>query len=247
MGAFHEGHLALMRECKSKDDYCVVSLFVNPTQFGPSEDFARYPRNELRDFELAESAGVDFMFVPAVDEIYGDDEVWVEVGNLGKVYEGAFRPAHFRGVATVVLKLFEIVCPQAAYFGLKDLQQCAVINELVRAFKLPIALHFVETIRESDGLAMSSRNAYLTPEERQRAHELYRALQMVLEVINGGGGVSKAIETAKWMFRNIEFDYLDVVDMRKMAPISTVDEFSRVIAAARFGSVRLIDNCPVRT
>ncbi len=179
MGALHEGHLSLMRQAKAECGFCVASIFVNPTQFGPNEDFNKYPRDEARDFELAESAGVDAVFCPTVEEVYSGSCTTVRVSGVADRWEGPLRPGHFEGVATVVHKLFGMVRPQVAYFGLKDFQQCRVIAKMVSDLYLPVELVFCETIREPDGLAMSSRNRYLSPEERVIAPKIYEVLRGV--------------------------------------------------------------------
>jgi pantoate--beta-alanine ligase len=170
MGALHEGHVALMRHARAETSFVVMSLFVNPTQFGPNEDLSRYPRQEARDCELAAAAGVDVAFIPSPDEVYRSTApTMIHVPSVSERWEGAARPGHFDGVATVVAKLFNMVAPDVAYFGRKDLQQCAVVAKLVADLDFSITLRFVETIREPDGLALSSRNAYLSPSARQRA------------------------------------------------------------------------------
>jgi pantoate--beta-alanine ligase len=217
MGAFHEGHLALLRAAREENELVVASLFVNPAQFGEGEDLARYPRDEARDAELAEEAGVDVLYVPAGAEIYPPGfETWVEVERLGAMLEGEYRPGHFRGVATVCLKLFNLVRPRRAYFGQKDAQQVAVVRRMVRDLAVPVEIRVVPTVRDADGLALSSRNAYLSPEERERALALPRALA--------------ARDRSE--LDGLEVDYFEEADF---AP--------RVLAAAvRVGSTRLIDN-----
>ena len=217
MGAFHEGHLALFRAAREENELVVASLFVNPAQFAEGEDLARYPRDEARDAELAEEAGVDVLFVPPAEEIYPPGfETWVDVERLGAMLEGEHRPGHFRGVATVCLKLFNLVRPQRAYFGQKDAQQVAVIRRMVRDLAVPVEIRVVPTVRDPDGLALSSRNAYLSPEERSQALALPRALA--------------ARDRSK--LDGLEVDYFEEADFEP-----------RVLAAAvRVGSTRLIDN-----
>jgi pantoate--beta-alanine ligase len=217
MGAFHEGHLALFRAAREENQLVVASLFVNPAQFAEGEDLARYPRDESRDAELAEGAGVDVLFVPAAEEIYPPGfETWVEVERLGAMLEGQHRPGHFRGVATVCLKLFNLVRPRRAYFGQKDAQQVAVVKRMVRDLAVPVEIRVVPTVRDPDGLALSSRNAYLSPEERGRALALPRAL---------AARDRSALD-------GLEVDYFEEADFEP-----------RVLAAAvRVGSTRLIDN-----
>ena len=217
MGAFHEGHLALFRAARDENELVVASLFVNPAQFTEGEDLARYPRDEERDAELAEQAGVDVLFVPEAEEIYPPGfETWDEVERLGAMLEGEHRPGHFRGVATVCLKLFNLVRPRRAYFGQKDAQQVAVVTRLVRDLSVPVEIRVVPTVRDADGLALSSRNAYLSPAERERALALPRALA--------------ARDRGELV--GLEVDYFEEADFEP-----------RVLAAAvRVGNTRLIDN-----
>jgi pantoate--beta-alanine ligase len=217
MGAFHAGHLALLRAAREENELVVASLFVNPAQFGEGEDLARYPRDEARDAELAEQAGVDVLYIPEAAEIYPPGfETWVEVEQLGAVLEGEYRPGHFRGVATVCLKLFNLVQPRRAYFGQKDAQQVAVVRRMVRDLAVPVEIRVVPTVRDADGLALSSRNGYLSPEERERALALPRALA--------------ARDRSE--LDGLEVDYFEEADFEP-----------RVLAAAvRVGSTRLIDN-----
>ncbi len=221
MGAFHDGHIALFRAAREECDAVVVSLFVNPAQFGPSEDFDRYPRDERRDVELAEAAGIDVLYMPSTDEIYPPDfQTWVEVEELSKPLEGEFRPGHFRGVATVCLKLFNLVRPNRVYFGQKDAQQVAVIKRMVRDLAVPVEVRVVPTVRDADGLALSSRNRLLSAEERERALMLPKALQ------------TKDPAEARARLDGLEVDYVEVADFEP-----------RVLAAAvRVGNTRLIDN-----
>jgi pantoate--beta-alanine ligase len=221
MGAFHDGHLSLFRAARDENETVVVSLFINPAQFGPGEDLAHYPRNEERDLTLAEGAGVDVLFEPHRDEIYPPGfQTWVEVEELGRGLEGEFRPGHFRGVATVCLKLFNLVRPRRAYFGQKDAQQAAVVRRMVRDLAVPVDVRVLPTVRDADGLALSSRNAYLSPEERDRALALPRAL------------ATKDPDRARELLRELEVDYVAIADFEP-----------RVLAAAvRVGNTRLIDN-----
>ena len=220
MGAFHEGHLSLFRAARAENEQVVVSLFVNPAQFAAGEDLARYPRDEERDAQLAEDAGVDVLFVPPLEEIYPPGfQTWVEVEQLGAILEGKHRPGHFRGVATVCLKLFNLVRPQRAYFGQKDAQQAAVIKQLVRDLAVDVEVRVLPTVRDPDGLALSSRNAYLSPEERELALSLPRALRANDPSLLDG----------------LEADYFEVADFDP--PV--------LAAAVRVGSTRLIDNVPL--
>ena len=228
MGALHDGHRALLREARAANDRVVMSLFVNPTQFGPGEDFASYPRDAERDRAIAFGEGVDEIYEPTVEEMYpAGFETTVSVGGLGERYEGASRPAHFAAVATVVLKLFQRVHADTAYFGQKDAQQLAVIRRMTRDLDLPVSIVSVPTVREPDGLALSSRNAYLSAEDRLRAPSLHRALVARDPALVEG-----------------ELDYLDVVDPDTFLPCPP-RKGALVIGAARFGGARLIDNLPL--
>jgi pantoate--beta-alanine ligase len=222
MGAFHAGHLSLFAAAREENDVVVVSLFINPAQFGPGEDLDRYPRNEKRDAQLAEEAGVDILFAPSAEEMYPNGfATWVDVGELGKQLEGEFRPDHFRGVATVCLKLFNVVRPARAYFGQKDAQQAAVVKQVVRDLNLDLEIRVVPTVRDVDGLALSSRNAYLSVEEREAALALPRAL------------ATKDLDRARELLAGLDIDYLEEANFNGQ----------RVLAAAvRVGKARLIDN-----
>ena len=221
MGAFHEGHLALFRTARSECDTVVVSLFVNPAQFTDATDLASYPRDQERDARLAEEAGADLLFAPAAEELYPPGyQTWVDVEELSRPLEGVFRPGHFRGVATVCLKLLNIVRPRRAYFGQKDAQQVAVVRRMVRDLDLEAEIRVVPTVRDADGLALSSRNALLSPEEREAALALPRALA------TGDPGRARAL------LDGLEVDYVEVADFQP-----------RVLAGAvRVGRTRLIDN-----
>jgi len=221
MGAFHDGHLALLRAARAENEVVVASLFVNPAQFAPNDDLDRYPRDEHHDARLAEEAGVDYLFAPSEQELYPPRfQTWVEVEELSRTLEGAARPGHFRGVATVCLKLFNIVRPTRAYFGQKDAQQVAVLKRMARDLDLEIELRVVPTVRDADGLALSSRNAYLSAEERALAVALPRAL------------ATKDPARARALLNGLDVDYVEVGDFEP-----------RVLAAAvRIGRTRLIDN-----
>jgi pantoate--beta-alanine ligase len=221
MGAFHEGHLSLIRAARDEADVVVVSLFVNPAQFSEAADLNGYPRDESRDAGLAADAGVDLLFAPSADEMYPSGfQTWVDVEQLGSMLEGVHRPGHFRGVATVCLKLFNIVRPQLAFYGQKDAQQVAVLQQMIRDLNLELELRVLPTVRDEDGLALSSRNARLSPEERRRALSLPRAL------------ATKDAERARELLRDVDVDYVEVADFEP-----------RVLAAAvRVGDTRLIDN-----
>ena len=235
MGAFHDGHRSLFAAARRECRTVVVSLFVNPAQFGPGEDLAAYPRDEARDAAVAEAAGVDVLFVPEPAEIYPPAfDTWVDPGVLGSVLEGAVRPGHFRGVATVCLKLFHLVLPRRAYFGRKDAQQVAVIRALLRDLDLApeIELRVLPTVRDADGLALSSRNAYLSPEERQRALALPRALQAGLAAHRSGGDAAGEARAVLEATPGLALDYVAVADL----------DGPTLAAAVRIGTTRLIDN-----
>ena len=251
MGAFHEGHLSLMRQAKNESDCLVVSLFVNPTQFGPNEDFTLYPRDERRDAALAKSAGVDILFAPSDGEIYPRKTTIVSVKDVSDRWEGAHRPGHFEGVATVVCKLFNIVQPDRAYFGLKDLQQCAVIRRMVEDLDIPVTLQFFPTVREADGLALSSRNAYLNAEERAKAPRLFEVLSTAAGKFRlSGVRLTEVAEELEKGRANLEaegfkVDYLAVVDTMVLQPKDFPAKGDSIIVAARIGETRLIDNIQI--
>jgi pantoate--beta-alanine ligase len=245
MGAFHEGHLSLMRKARQNNDIALVSLFVNPTQFGKGEDFEKYPRDLDRDLALAESAGVDVVFAPSREEMYPRTSTELIVSGVTEKWEGTRRPGHFTGVATVVAKLFNIIEPSAAYFGLKDLQQCLVIKRMVEDMNFPLTLKFEETVRAPDGLALSSRNVYLNESERSIAPSLYRELSSIREgLLAGGKPSSMLLESSKQRLTELGFDidYLALIDLDTTCPVSELEADAAVIVAARLGSTRLIDN-----
>ena len=248
MGFLHEGHLSLIRVARQHGaDFVVVSIFVNPLQFGPQEDFERYPRDEARDRKLLEGEGTDLLFLPAVDEIYPPGAATtVTVSGVAEPLEGERRPGHFSGVATVVLKLFNIVQPDVAVFGRKDAQQCSVIDRVVRDLDIPVRLVFGETIREHDGLAMSSRNRYLSPDERKLAPVLHKALRAGEEAVRHGIAQPDAVE--KLMHRmasGVDIDYLVVVDPETFHPPADFHRDLLIAGAVRIGKTRLIDNVRV--
>lgn len=252
MGAFHEGHLSLMRAAKAACGSCAVSLFVNPLQFAPTDDLAKYPRQHEQDFAMAESVGVDLMFVPDPTELTQNIQTTVAVSGVSALYEGERRPGHFEGVATIVAKLFGIVQPDIAFFGLKDLQQCAVIRRMVSDLNMPLSLRFEETVREPSGLAMSSRNQYFSPAQKVEASELYRVLVQTADTLAKGvshsnSNVNPVLKAATGTLKDLGFgvEYLDAVDPNTMLPITHIDEDSRLVVAAKFHTVRLIDNIPV--
>ncbi|MGC9974225.1 MAG: pantoate--beta-alanine ligase [Gaiellaceae bacterium] len=237
MGAFHEGHLALLRAAREDCDTVVCSLFVNPSQFGQGEDLERYPRNEARDFELAQAQGVDFLFAPSGDEMYPPGfETRVEPERIALELEGVIRPSHFRGVATICLKLFTIVRPNVAYFGAKDAQQLGVIERLVRDLDLELEIRAVDTVRDEDGLALSSRNAYLSPAERRVALALPRALARGAEAASDGGDPVAAARAALDEEPGLKIQYVAVADYAG----------PRLLAAIQVGRTRLIDNVSLK-
>jgi pantoate--beta-alanine ligase len=234
MGALHEGHLALIRRARQECDVVVASLFVNPAQFGPGEDLHRYPRDEERDGRLAAEAGVDLLFAPTADEIYPPGfQTWVEVEELSHVLEGQYRPGHFRGVATVCLKLFTIVAPQRAYFGQKDAQQVAVLKRLVRDLALPLEIRVHPTVREPDGLALSSRNRFLSTDDRAAAVAIPRALEAGADAYRRGDDAAAAAYAALAGEQLVKPQYVEV---------ARLDGQLVLAAAARVGDTRLIDN-----
>jgi pantoate--beta-alanine ligase len=248
MGAFHEGHRSLLRRARAECDLAVCSIFVNPTQFDDPADLAAYPRDEEADLREAGALGIDLAFVPSVEEMYpaGAPEVTVDPGPLGERLEGAARPGHFRGVATVVAKLFHAVGPCRAYFGEKDAQQLAVIQRMVRDLSFPVEVVPCPTVREPDGLAMSSRNRRLTPEQREAATCLFLALAEAAELARAGE--RDAAKLVAVMAREIgatpqaRIDYVAVVDEETFEEVREIRGPARALVAARFGEVRLIDN-----
>ena len=247
MGAFHEGHLALMRRARAATGFVVVSLFVNPTQFNDPADLARYPRDEARDADLAQSAGVDLLFAPVPEEVYPPGfATTVEVARLSAPLEGAMRgPAHFRGVATVVTKLLNMVQPDDAFFGQKDAQQALIILRLVQDLDLPVRIEICPTVREADGLAMSSRNVRLDPASRRRAPAIARALHDVEARVDAGErDMRHAIHEARRILSEagIDPEYFEAVSADTLDPVAHLDGRTLVAIAARVGDVRLIDN-----
>ncbi|MFB4354337.1 pantoate--beta-alanine ligase [Microbacterium sp. LS_15] len=243
MGAFHEGHLSLMREARMHHGLVVVSLFVNPTQFGPNEDLSTYPRDETRDAALAESVGVDILFAPDPSEIYPDGfATTIHVAGITEVLDGASRGAHhFDGVATVVTKLFGIVRPDCAYFGQKDAQQVLVVRRVVRDLDLGVRIVACPIVREPDGLAMSSRNVYLDAEARAQATALSRALDAA-EIAHAAGDSILPAALAVLAEAGIDPEYLELRDAETLAPVERVDHDALLLVAARVGAARLIDN-----
>ncbi|HEY4762830.1 MAG TPA: pantoate--beta-alanine ligase [Candidatus Sulfotelmatobacter sp.] len=247
MGALHEGHLSLVRAARSSCDALAASIFVNPTQFAPNEDLAKYPRSFERDRELLEREGVELLFAPSVEEMYPAGAVtWVTVEGLSDKLDGRSRPGHFRGVATVVAKLFHIVDPDAAFFGQKDAAQVAIIRRMVRDLNLPTEIVVCPIVRESDGLAMSSRNAYLDADQRKRALALHRALTRVQRMADGGQRkTSELVAAGRAEFvgeSSVRLDYLEIVDPDTLDPVDSISSCALVAVAAFVGSTRLIDN-----
>lgn len=250
MGYLHEGHLTLVKEARKKADIIVMSIFVNPLQFGPNEDFDRYPRDIDRDEKLAREAGVSLLFYPDVKEMYRTEMSFhITVKEKANVLCGRNRPGHFDGVATVLMKLFNIVGPHFAFFGMKDAQQVAVVSTLVDQFNFPIEIVPVPTVREEDGLAKSSRNVYLLEEERKEATVLYRALQLVKERIQTGERSSETIQAE--MIKYIEqhskasIDYVEIYSFPDLKPLQTLSGLVLIAGAIRFTNVRLIDNMTI--
>ncbi|MDB4898270.1 MAG: Pantothenate synthetase [Gemmatimonadetes bacterium] len=247
MGAFHEGHLTLMRRAAERCDAVIVSLFVNPAQFNDPADLSRYPRDEARDASLAASAGATILFAPSVEEVYPDGfTTMVEVPDISEPLEGVVRgPKHFRGVATVVAKLLNMAQPDDAFFGQKDAQQALLIRRMVRDLDIPVRIEVCPTVRETDGLAMSSRNVLLDADSRRRAPALHHALDAVRDVVARGerrADVALAAGRVILDRHSIVPEYFAAVSTRTLAPLETIDEETLVALAARFGDVRLIDN-----
>lgn len=251
MGYFHEGHLSLMREGRSRGDVLVVSLFVNPTQFGEGEDYGVYPRDFSRDKSMAEEVGVDILFVPTVEEMYpGGYQTYVEVQRVTRSMEGQFRPTHFRGVTTVVAKLFNIVKPHTAIFGEKDFQQLVAIRQMVQDLNLGIEIIGRPIVREEDGLAMSSRNTYLTPEQRKAGLSLNRSLQKASELFQSGErnprGIIDAVKEVIQREKGITIEYVEIRDTKTLEEIESIEGHAVIALAMKVGKVRLIDNLVFR-
>jgi pantoate--beta-alanine ligase len=247
MGALHEGHLSLVRVARAAADTVMASIFVNPTQFGPNEDLAKYPRSLERDREWLEREGVDVLFAPGVEEMYpAGPATWVTVEGLSDKLDGRSRPGHFRGVATVVAKLFHIVEPDAAFFGQKDAAQAAIVRRMVRDLLLPVEIVVCPIVREADGLAMSSRNAYLDPQQRKQALVLHRSLQRVQQLAQAGeGDAARLIAAARQEFARestVRLDYFEIVNPETLDPVPEISRGALVAVAAFVGTTRLIDN-----
>jgi pantoate--beta-alanine ligase len=247
MGALHAGHIALVRAARAQCDVVAASVFVNPTQFGPNEDFAKYPRTFENDCELLESEGVALVFAPQPEEMYPEGaSTLVEVEGVGDRLDGRSRPGHFRGVATVVAKLFHIAAPDKAFFGQKDAAQVAVLRRMVRDLNFDLELVVCPTVREADGLALSSRNRYLSPEERMRALVLSRALNVISAACRAGEkDVARLLEAGRGGLATepeVRIDYLEIVDPDTLLPLTEARDGALVAVAAHVGSTRLIDN-----
>ena len=249
MGALHAGHIALVAEAKRRADRTAASIFVNPTQFGEGEDFGRYPRREQDDALMLEKAGCDLLWMPSVADIYPDGfATMISVAGVSERWEGEARPGHFDGVATVVAKLLLAVQPDVAVFGEKDFQQLAVIRRMVADLNIPVKVIGIPTVREADGLALSSRNAYLSQDERQRAAALPTALKLARDEIANGASVAAALQHAKQSLVDAGFlkiDYLALVDAATLEPLDNPRGEMRLIAAAVIGTTRLIDNLAI--
>jgi pantoate--beta-alanine ligase len=250
MGYIHEGHLVLVRQARVENSAVIVSIYVNPTQFGPREDFGAYPRELNRDLELLREEGVDIVFAPSDDEMYPPEfSSWVDVEKVTEQLEGASRPGHFRGVATVVAKLFNIVQPSRAYFGQKDAQQVVVIKRMGADLNMGVDIVVVPTVRESDGLAMSSRNIYLGPEERQAATILFKALTLARQLRQGGekdaGKIRKQMTSLIQKEPLARIDYVSIADAETLEELNSIDRPALASLAVRIGKTRLIDNVPL--
>lgn len=247
MGFLHEGHLSLMRRARQENDILVASVFVNPTQFGPSEDLDRYPRDAEGDRAKCEASGVDALFMPQALELYPEKPVvFVAVEGVSEVLEGALRPGHFRGVATIVAKLFNIVKPHRAYFGQKDFQQCVVIKRMVAGLNLDVEVAVLPTVREQDGLAMSSRNSYLNEAERRAAAVIWRALSEGERLFRTGQRdaalLQSAVRGVLTQEPGLPIDYVELVDPDSLLPTAVVESRTVILVAVRVGRTRLIDN-----
>jgi pantoate--beta-alanine ligase len=252
MGALHEGHLSLLRAAKASCDVVAASIFVNPTQFGPNEDLSKYPRDFERDQNLLQKEGVELLFAPSVEEMYpAGATTWVTVEEFSGRLDGRSRPGHFRGVTTVVAKLFHVVEPDAAFFGQKDAAQLAIIRRMVRDLNFPVEIVACPIVREPDGLAMSSRNAYLDPLQRKQALVLYRSLTKVKKLYDAGEreasklaavGSAEIARAEVAEKKSVRLDYFEIVDPQGLEPVENVTKGALVVVAAYIGSTRLIDN-----
>ena len=251
MGALHEGHLSLVSAAREQCDFVVVSIFVNPAQFAPGEDLAAYPRPVEADLSACEAAGVDVVFCPDAETMYpGEGSIEISVGALGEVLCGRSRPTHFGGVCTIVAKLFNIVAPDVAFFGAKDFQQAAIVGRMAGELNFPVEIVVCPTVREADGLAMSSRNAYLSDEHRRQAAGLHESLRMAAEMIaEGHPPAERVLDAMREVLRGRapagEIDYLEIVDPNDLGSVESTDRPVLVALAVRFDSTRLIDNIVV--
>jgi len=247
MGALHEGHLKLVKASKEKNDVTIVSIFVNPLQFSPIEDLIKYPRPFEQDKKLLENERVDYLFYPNAKIIYpADFQTYVSVKNLSNIFEGKSRPGHFTGVATVVLKLFNFIKPDDAYFGQKDFQQCAVIKQMVRDLNLPININVVPTVRDKDGLALSSRNIFLNRQEKFEAFALYQSLLLARKLISGKNKstefIKAKIKNFLQKYKHVRLDYIEICNPENLSPVKVISKKAVILIAAHVGKTRLIDN-----
>ena len=251
MGYLHEGHLSLVRVAKKKSDVLVVSIFINPTQFGPKDDFKRYPKDLKRDKRLLKEIGCDFLFVPDIKNMYPEGyDTYVEVENLTRILEGASRPEHFKGVTTIVAKLFNIVQPDIAVFGQKDFQQAVVIKRMVKDLNFPVKIIVAPTIREKSGLALSSRNLYLSDEEKKQALVLYQSLNLAKKMIESGERDSRRIKNRMRLLiqkkPKAKIDYIAINDSETLRPLKKLKGNVLISLAVRVGKTRLIDNVRIK-
>lgn len=248
MGALHAGHLALVQQAVKENEVVVVSIFVNPTQFGPKEDFKKYPRVLNKDFKLLRRASVDVVFTPSVSEMYPQgDQTWVEVGAVSEGLCGRFRPGHFKGVATIVAKLFNLVRPDRAYFGQKDFQQLKVIEQMVRDLCFPVRIRPCPTVRDREGLALSSRNAYLRPDQKKRALSIHKTLRVLARYVKQGETRVSWLENLGKKLLRKEVDLIQYLEIRRARDLSKITRISKgeknvILTAVKIGPVRLIDN-----
>lgn len=248
MGALHEGHLSLVRASRGECDYTVVSIFVNPSQFGPGEDLQKYPRTLEADRQALEDCGADLIFAPPADEVYPPGcDTWVEIGAVAGPLEGRCRPGHFRGVATVVLKLLNMVGPDVAYFGQKDFQQTVVVRRMVEDLNVPVVVRVCPTVREPDGLAMSSRNRYLGPRAREQAVVLWKSLGLAGRLVDQGRrdaqGIADEVRRLILSAGEAQIDYVALADPQTLRPVDRLDGRTLLALAVRIEGTRLIDNC----
>ncbi len=250
MGYLHEGHISLIQRAREENDIVVTSIFVNPTQFGPNEDFEKYPRDEKRDLQKCEENGCDIVFLPQKEEIYPRDYLtYVQVEELGKELCGKSRPTHFRGVTTVLTKLFNIIKPDRAYFGQKDAQQLVIVKKMVEDLNMDVEIIGCPIVREKNGLAISSRNTYLSPEERNDALLLNKSLKLAKNLIENGekniSTIKREMEKIILSGKNNTMDYIEFVDTKKLEPVSEIQNKTLIAIAIKAGNTRLIDNMVV--